>query len=135
MLGVPLKKHGHFRVNSLAASRAYLWLKDRDEETAQRLITTLSAQLWTDGIDITEPNLVIATAQKLGVDTTDLTTALAGDTLKEQLKQAFDYALSRNVFGVPYFIVDDQPLWGVDRLWLLEHWLEHGSWPRLFRQF
>jgi 2-hydroxychromene-2-carboxylate isomerase len=134
MLGVPLKKHGHFRVNSLAASRAYLWLKDRDEETAQRLITTLSAQLWTDGIDITEPNLVIATAQKLGVDTTDLTTALADDTLKEQLKQAFDYALSRNVFGVPYFIVDDQPLWGVDRLWLLEHWLEHGSWPRLFRQ-
>jgi len=32
------------------------------------------------------------------------------------------------VFGVPYFIADDEPIWGTDRLWMLEHWLKHGSW-------
>jgi 2-hydroxychromene-2-carboxylate isomerase len=133
MLGVPLRKHGHAKVNSLAASRAYLWLKERDEAKAQLLVANLSARLWADGIDITDPDVVVAAAQDLGVDTTDLVAALAGDQLKQKLKDAFDYALSRNVFGVPYFIVDEQPLWGVDRLWLLEHWLKNGSWPRLFR--
>lgn len=131
MLGVPLQKHGHEKVNSLAASRAYLWLKERDEPTAQLLVKTLSAKLWAEGVDITEPDVVVATAAKLGIDTTGLAAALAGEALKAELKKAFDYALSKNVFGVPYFIVDDQPLWGVDRLWLLQHWLEHGSWPRL----
>ena len=26
------------------------------------------------------------------------------------------------------FIVDGEPIWGGDRLWMLEHWLRHGSW-------
>lgn len=133
MLGVPLRKHGHQKLNALAASRAYLWLKERDETTAQLLVKTLSAQLWAEGVNITEPDVVVSVAEKLGVDTTGLAAALAGETLKDKLRQAFDYAISKNVFGVPYFIVDDQPMWGVDRLWLLEHWIEHGSWPRLFR--
>jgi 2-hydroxychromene-2-carboxylate isomerase len=32
------------------------------------------------------------------------------------------------VFGVPTFIVDGESIWGVDRLWMLEHWLRHGDW-------
>lgn len=33
-------------------------------------------------------------------------------------------------FISPFFIVDDQPIWGADRLWMIEHWLRHGSWER-----
>lgn len=32
------------------------------------------------------------------------------------------------VFGAPYFIADGEPVWGGDRLCMLEHWLAHGSW-------
>ena len=34
------------------------------------------------------------------------------------------------VFGVPYFVVDGEPIWGVDRMWMVEHW---ATPPRLAR--
>jgi 2-hydroxychromene-2-carboxylate isomerase len=38
-----------------------------------------------------------------------------------------DQALARGVFGSPYFIVDGEPFWGLDRLDQLQRWLETGG--------
>ena len=35
--------------------------------------------------------------------------------------------IAAGVFGAPFFIADGEPFWGSDRLWMLEHWLAHGS--------
>jgi len=32
------------------------------------------------------------------------------------------------VFGSPFFIVDGEPFWGVDRLPMLEAWVRKGGW-------
>ena len=48
--------------------------------------------------------------------------------MKNALKDAVDQAVALGVFGVPFFIVDGEPIWGVDRLWMLEQWLRDGSW-------
>jgi 2-hydroxychromene-2-carboxylate isomerase len=48
--------------------------------------------------------------------------------IKEQAKVASDEALSKNVFGSPFLIVDGEPFWGWDRLPLLEEWLKRGGW-------
>ena len=48
--------------------------------------------------------------------------------VKERLHREVDACIARGVFGSPFFIVDEQPIWGVDRLWMLEHWLTHGDW-------
>jgi len=29
---------------------------------------------------------------------------------------------------VPFFVADGEPIWGSDRLWMLDYWLAHGSW-------
>lgn len=131
MMDVPLKFHGLSGVNSLAASRAYLWLKERDEDAAQRLVQRASAALWAEAFNITEPEAMAELAKGIGIDTDGMVEAIRSDEFKEALKQAFDYALSKNVFGVPFFIADGEPLWGVDRLWMLDHWLGHGAWPKL----
>ncbi|WP_309084584.1 2-hydroxychromene-2-carboxylate isomerase [Chelativorans sp.] len=131
MFGVPLNRHGLSGINSLAACRAFLWLKDRDPEAASQLIRHLSARLWTDALDITPPETVIKEAQRLGIVTTGMEEALGSRELKQRLHDAVQYAISRNVFGVPFFIADGEPLWGCDRLWMLDHWLEKGEWPRL----
>lgn len=61
--------------------------------------------------------------------TPDLTIAQATadpDTMsayKEQTNQS----VSRNVFGMPFYIIDDQPFWGQDRLELLEWELERNE--------
>jgi len=44
------------------------------------------------------------------------------------LRVAVEAAVERKVFGSPFFIIDDEPIWGADRFWMVEHWLKHGNW-------
>jgi len=130
LLGVPFKPHGRKGGNSLAASRAFLWLKARDPALAVRFAQRIYARLWVDGDDITEAQSVADVAATLGVDRHELLAAIGSPEAKEALKQAVDTAVAKGVFGVPYFIVDGEPIWGSDRLWMLEHWLQFGAWER-----
>ena len=128
LLGVPFRQHGLRGHNSVAASRAFLWLKARDAALAKRFARRIYSRLWVEGRDITAPEASAEEAQALGVDRDDLLAAIASPREKQALKEAVDAAIAKGVFGVPYFIVDGEPIWGVDRLWMLEHWLAHGSW-------
>ena len=128
LLGVPLRDHGLENVNSLAASRAFLWLKAQDAALAKRFAQRIYAALWVQGRDITPAATVAGEAQALGVDRAALLGAIESAEMKAGLKQAVDAAIAKGVFGVPTFIADGEPIWGVDRLWMLEHWLEHGDW-------
>ncbi len=73
---------------------------------------------------------MVEEAAGLGIDGDALAAALGDARVKDLLRVAVDAAVARKVFGSPFFIVDDQPIWGVDRLWMIEHWLRHGSWER-----
>lgn len=128
LLGVPFRHHGLKGINSVTASRAYLWLKSRDAAIAKRFAQRMFARLWVEGRDITPPQASADEAAELGVDTGELLAALESPGIKQSLKDAVDAAMARGVFGVPYFIADGEPIWGGDRLWMLEHWLAHGSW-------
>ena len=129
MLGVPLRRHGLGNVNSLAACRAYLWLRERDPEMARELVRRVSAALWVDGKDITSLDYVAKEAASLGANGADLELALRGPEIREVLTEAVDAAIARGVFGVPFFFVDGEALWGCDRLWMLEFKLARGQWP------
>jgi 2-hydroxychromene-2-carboxylate isomerase len=43
-------------------------------------------------------------------------------------RDAVDHAIANGVFGVPYFIADGEPIWGVDRMWMVEHWATRHTW-------
>jgi 2-hydroxychromene-2-carboxylate isomerase len=128
LLGVPIRYHGLKGINSLAASRAYLWLKTRDAALAKRFAQAVYASLWVDAKDITSPEAVADIAARFGVDRAAVLAAMLSEDMKVALKEAVDGAIAKGVFGVPYFIVDGEPIWGGDRLWMVEHWLKHGSW-------
>jgi 2-hydroxychromene-2-carboxylate isomerase len=128
LLGVPIQYHGLKGINSLAASRAYLWLKTRDAALAKRFAQAVYASLWVDAKDITSPEAVADIAARFGVDRAAVLAAMLSEDMKVALKEAVDGAIAKGVFGVPYFIVDGEPIWGGDRLWMVEHWLKHGSW-------
>ncbi|MSQ52038.1 MAG: 2-hydroxychromene-2-carboxylate isomerase [Betaproteobacteria bacterium] len=128
LLGVPFQFNVRRGGNSLAASRAFLWLKSRDPELAKRFAHGIYARRWAEGRDITDPQSVAEVAVPLGVNRDDLLAAIASQQVKQNLKDAVDSAMAKGVFGVPYFIVDNEPVWGSDRLWMLEHWLQYGSW-------
>jgi 2-hydroxychromene-2-carboxylate isomerase len=128
--GVPFRQHELSGINSLAACRAFLWLKARDPDLAKRFAQRIFTRLWVDGRDITSPEAVAEEAAALDVDVNALLTAIAMPEGKQALHDAVEFAVARGVFGVPFFIADGEPIWGCDRFWMLEHWLAHGSWDR-----
>ncbi len=128
LLGVPFSRHELKNVNSLAAARAFLWLKARDPALAVRFAQRIYARLWVEGRDITPPEAVLEEAAALGIGTPELAAAIETDAAKAALKASVEAAIAKSVFGVPTFVVDGEPIWGVDRLWMLEHWLRKGNW-------
>jgi 2-hydroxychromene-2-carboxylate isomerase len=128
LLGVPFNPPVQKGGNSLAASRAFLWLKSRDVALSTRFAHGIYQRRWAEGRDINDPQSVADVAQPLGVDRDELLAAIESESAKQALKDAVDAAVAKGVFGVPYFIVDEEPIWGSDRLWMLEHWLKYGSW-------
>lgn len=130
LLGVPFADHGLKGINSINAARAFLWLKAQDEQLAVRFAHRVYRRLWVEGRDITAAQASAEEAQALGVDPFTLMRAIVRSDAKDQLKNAVQAAIDRGVFGTPYFIADGEPIWGVDRLWMLEHWLRHHTWDR-----
>ena len=88
------------------------------------------SRLWARGLDITHADDVAAEAHTLGIDAAALIRDIETDSAKEALKRQVDAAIGTGVFGVPFYIVDGEPIWGVDRMWMIEHWATHHAWRR-----
>lgn len=108
--------------------RAICWLNESDPDKAGQLAYALFTRHWSAGEDIAEISSVVEEASKIGVDPGVMEAFLNSPQAKLLLQQAVDVAFERNVFGSPMFIVDEQPIWGADRLWVLEHWLKYENW-------
>jgi 2-hydroxychromene-2-carboxylate isomerase len=128
LLGVPLASPDMTDASSVAAARAHYWVHDRDPAGAVRLARRLLHRLWVDGREITSARAVTEEAAHAGLDADALLAALGSEPVKQRLRDEVEACIARGVFGSPFFIVDGQPIWVVDRLWMLEHWLEYGHW-------
>jgi 2-hydroxychromene-2-carboxylate isomerase len=125
---VPFRYHGLSGINALAALRAFLVLKERDAALAKSFARKVFDRLWVRGLNITAPEAVAEEADGLGIDAQALLRDIETDRAKGALKQAVEAAIQTGAFGVPWFVVDGQPIWGVDRMWMVEHWARHHSW-------
>jgi 2-hydroxychromene-2-carboxylate isomerase len=125
---VPFRYHGLAGLNSLAALRAFVLLKERDAGLAKSLAQKVFSRLWVRGLDITGADDIADEAKTLGIDVPTLLRDIETDHAKDALKQQVDAAIQAGVFGVPYFVVDGEPIWGVDRMWMVEHWAIRHAW-------
>ena len=129
LLGVPFIVPPRMPANSLHASRAAVWLEERDgPEAAKALAKAILQAHWGEGRDIGAPELVAEIAAPLGVEPAALLAAVADPAIKQRLKDETEASLERGVFGSPFIFVGGEPFWGVDRLDQVERWLESGGW-------
>ena len=77
-------------------------------------------------LDISSPDVTADVAATLGLKREELLAAIGSETIKARLKNEVDAALARGVFGSPYFVIDGEPFWGVDRFDQMERWLTQG---------
>jgi 2-hydroxychromene-2-carboxylate isomerase len=128
--GIPFRQHGLSAINSLAALRSFVLLKERDARLAKLLAQRIFERLGVRGQDITGPSDVAEEAQTLGIDAVALVRDIDAEHAKSLLKHQVEAAIAAGVFGVPYFVVDGEPIWGVDRMWMVEHWATRHTWAR-----
>ena len=123
--GVPLKMIGEVP-SPLAAARTFYWLDDRDPALAKKLAQRLYPRLFARGEDISSAGSVAEEAEALGVPRAETLAALQDEKVKQRLHQAVEASIAKGVFGSPFFIVDGEPIWGCDRLWMVEKMLQEG---------
>jgi 2-hydroxychromene-2-carboxylate isomerase len=126
-LKLPYNHPKTFPIATQHAARAFLWANDRDPLHARRLAQDIYRAYFVEGRNIADLGMILELATQAGIERSALSEALNGGAIKERLKAEVELATSRGVFGSPFFIVEGEPFWGVDRLPQLERWLAEGS--------
>jgi 2-hydroxychromene-2-carboxylate isomerase len=128
LFGVPFKLPAKFPIAGQAPSRAYYWIADRDAALARATAQALYRAYFADDRDISNPEVTVNVAAKLGTSRDELLQAINDAAVKERLRNEVDAAIERGVFGSPYLVIDGEPFWGADRLEQAEKWLATGGW-------
>ena len=119
---------GRVQSRPLAAGRAFHWLRRHDPERAKPVAKRLLRAYWQEGVDIGTPETVTAIAASEGVDRAALGAAFDSGEAALLLRAAVDESLEAGVFGSPFFIVDGEPFFGLEKMEFMEDWLEKGGW-------
>ncbi|MCL2657245.1 MAG: 2-hydroxychromene-2-carboxylate isomerase [Betaproteobacteria bacterium] len=126
-LGLPYKHPSPFPIPTQHPARAFLWINDRAPALARAFAQSAYRAYFVEGKNIADLGVVLDIAGSVGIERDALSEALSTTAVKDRLKAEVELALSRGVFGSPFFIVEGEPFWGVDRLPQLEKWLAEGS--------
>lgn len=118
LYAVPLNFPAVFPVNAMTAMRMACAI-DTDAERGRYALALMRAY-WVDGVDIGQPEPLVAAMTAAGFDGAALLEAAQQPAAKDALRANTEDAIRRGAFGAPTFFVDGQMFWGNDRLVLLE---------------
>lgn len=126
-LGIPYNPPSRFPLPTQNAARAYYWLHSQDCALARQFAHAIYHGFFVEDLDISSPETVLQIAAKIGVDRSNLETALQSPEIKARLKDECEHALAAGVFGSPHVRIDGEAFFGADRLPQIEHWLKTGG--------
>lgn len=121
--GVTLQTPAQHPFNPLALLRLALACAPAGETPSRRVCEEIFRHVWQGGGD---PNDALRLA--------DLTQRLAplfdprSVEIKQALKASTDLAISKGIFGVPTFEIDDRAFWGVDSFEMVAAYLRNDPW-------
>jgi predicted DsbA family dithiol-disulfide isomerase len=94
-------------VDSLPAQVVSYYLREHhDYETWLAFDEAVFGTLWEDGQDIGDEDLLVELATGVGVDETEVRSALDDEGLREEVRERFAEAQQHGVTGVPTFAYD-----------------------------
>jgi len=117
-----------FPIPTQAAARIVLALKSEDVALSTRVAKALYRAYFVDDVDISHPDTAADVAARAGADRARVRAAVDDAAVKNALKDEVARAVARGVCGSPFFIVDNEPFWGLDRLPQLQRWLASGPY-------
>ena len=114
--------------NPIPAGRAFHLIDQRDPALAKSVAKAILDAYWQQGTDIGSVDAVIAVAERVGADASALRAGFTSVEADRLLRAAVDRSLARGVFGSPFFIIDGEPFFGLEKMELVEEWLASGGW-------
>lgn len=125
---VPFRLPDKFPVGTQVATRAFYLIADADPARARDFARRVYRAYFAEGRDVADPAVVMEIVTAAGADAAALAEPLKGEAIKDRARAEVEAAMKAGVFGSPYFIVDGEPFWGVDRLPVMEEWMQSGGW-------
>lgn len=119
----PFQFPSKFPISSLLPMRVACAALTTTDQGARFGLAIMAAH-FGEGRDISDPAVVKAVADGLGLNGDALLAAAQEQAAKDLLRANTDEAIKRGVFGAPTFFVGERMFWGNDRLQLLEAWLK-----------
>lgn len=117
-LQMPLNLHpAFFPVSGDLASRMILAAQLAHGTTrALELSGNIMRGVWAGELNIADPLTLQQIAERMGLDGEALLKAAEAAAVHQAYSDCTQQAIAANVFGVPWYVVDDEPFWGQDRL-------------------
>jgi 2-hydroxychromene-2-carboxylate isomerase len=84
------------------------------------------ADVWAREQDMSRPELILAAAQRVGLDTAGLVDVAGSEAIIQAYQAAIADAVEAGVFGAPSYVLDGEIFWGQDRLDLMADALASG---------
>jgi len=115
-------------VDPRPAGRAFNWLQQHRPHAARAFAQKAFAAYWLQGRDISVERVVAEIVGEIGPTEAQVVAGIASEGAGQLLRANVEASLARGVFGSPFFIVGDEPFFGVEKMELLEQWLASGGW-------
>ena len=110
------------------AGRVFAWAKEIDPAAARQLAGLIFRSYFVGGLDIADDRVLEACVVEAGLSWSAFEAARAEGAPAGLLRRNVDDSLQRGVFGSPFFIVDGEPFFGLEKLPLVDEWLASGGW-------
>jgi len=85
--------------------------------------------LWVDDLNIEDHEVMIAVADKSGLNGRLLYEQSNDVNIKNQIDSLTQEGVERQIFGTPFFFYKNEPFWGQDRLEMLEELIASNRKP------
>lgn len=110
------------------AGRVFAWAREIDAAAAKRLAGLIFGSYFVRCLDIADDSVLSECVSEAGLSWRAFETARIKRTPAQLLRRNVDESTQRGVFGSPFFIVDGEPFFGLEKLPVVEEWLATGGW-------
>jgi 2-hydroxychromene-2-carboxylate isomerase len=110
------------------AGRVFAWAREIDPAAAKRLAAEIFGSYFVGCLDIAQDSVLSKCVNDAGLSWRAFEAARAEGTPSALLRRNVDASIRDGVFGSPFFIVDGEPFFGLEKLPVVEEWLGTGGW-------
>ena len=122
MMGIPFQFNPLHPIRTVKVQRALI-----AADTPTALIHKLYQAYWVDNVDLSQPELLKDIIDSVGLDGAGILEETENPAIKLKLRKATDAVVARGAFGVPAMFVEDEFVWGQDRLHFVERLLQGAA--------